>query len=432
MVALIALLGGCERLEGLGELAPAGDVVGILVTPEELVVPLGGTVQLTATGLYADRTTRDVTASVEWVSADAGVATVSDGLDEEGVLAGLSVGETQVTAVLGNVESNVADVRVTDAQLLGLTVEPGTITLPEGETLQLQAVAAWSDGTRGDAAAQVRWITGDGAVAQIASGGVLTAAGEGSTVLHAEWDEVASDEVAVEVLPGSALADLRIVEVEGVGGGGVITLSVTVENDGEADAADFWVDAYLDPGGEPAFGGTGDDFSLVSWVGARGTAQVELTLYAGEGSHEVWVLVDTNLGVEEGDEGNNTFSTTVSGGGGSGGSGPNLEVTYFDYIADDVSIYYAVDVTNSGSEDVEHFYVDVFVDEDDAPGLYEDGDDFTTVEGLGAGETEYADFLVDYTCSWCWSWVLVDGYDNVAETDEDDNLAGPLDVESGY
>lgn len=430
-VGILALSGllGCNRLEALGG-QDAGDVVGILVTPEELVVPLGGTVQLTATGLYADRTTRDVTASVEWAIAGSGAATVSNDLDEEGLLAGVTTGEAEVTATLGDVVSNAADVRVTDAGLLGLTVEPDAVTLAEGDTLQLRAVAAWSDGTRGDAAAQVRWITGDGGVAQIASGGVLTAAGEGATAIHAEWDDVRSGDVAVEVVAGSTLADLSIAEVEGVGGGGVITLSVTVRNQGQAGASAFWVDAYLDPAGEPDFGGTGDDYALVDWVGAGGEAQVELTLYAGDGNHTVWVLADTNEGVEESDESDNTFSTSISGGssGGGGSGGPNLEVTYFDWLADSASVYYAVDVTNSGSEDVGEFYVDVFVDRDDAPELYDDGDDFTTVAGLAAGDTEYADFLVSTGCSYCWSWVMIDGYDYVAETDEDDNVEGPLSV----
>ena len=74
--------------------------------------------------------------------------------------------------------------------------------------------------------------------------------------------------------------------------------------------------------------------------------------------------------------------------------GPDLSITYFDYLAYDTEIYYYVDITNTGDEDAGSFYVDVFVDEDDEPELYDDGDDYTTIESLAVGETEYADFLI--------------------------------------
>ena len=124
----------------------------------------------------------------------------------------------------------------------------------------------------------------------------------------------------------------------------------------------------------------------------------------------------------------NTFSTSITTGGDTEVSGPNLEVTYFDYISDATDVYWYVDVTNSGSEDVSSFFVDLFIDQDAAPELWDDGDTFTTVKSLAAGATTYADFLETTSCDPCSSWVLIDGYDYVYETDEDDNVAGPLTV----
>lgn len=421
----LVLLVGCDRLAGLDELGkPRTDgLVGLLVTPEELVVPLGGDVQLVATGLYADRSTEDLTAVVTWASEDPDVAAVTEELDAEGTLTGVALGETVVWASLEGVTSNAAGVTVTDATLLGLAVEPDPIVLAEGQSLQLSALAAWSDGTRGDAAAQVRWITEDGGVAQIASGGVLTGAGPGETTIRAQWDEVQSEPVSVTVSEGASPADLRVARVEAESGGGVVTLSVTLANDGDVGAGGFWTDAWIDR--EPVFDGAGDDYVFVDWVGPGGEATVELTLYPDDGDHTVWVSADTNHDVEESDEDDNTASIAITTGDAEE-AGPNLAISYFDWIADASSVYWYVDVTNTGSEDVGDFFVDLFVDRDDAPELYDDGDDYVVVEGLGAGETTYADFLADASCAPCWSWVLLDGYDQVAETDEDDNVEGPL------
>ena len=41
-----------------------------------------------------------------------------------------------------------------------------------------------------------------------------------------------------------------------------------------------------------------------------------------------------------------------------------------------------------------------------------------------------ADFIVDTTCTWCSIWAYADIDPYIIETDETDNVAGPLTVES--
>ena len=67
------------------------------------------------------------------------------------------------------------------------------------------------------------------------------------------------------------------------------------------------------------------------------------------------------------------------------------------------------------------------------PLLREDGDQWTQVVSLGAGETTYADFYVpvsslEQVCSYCWSWVTVDSYEEISETNENDNVEGSITV----
>ena len=57
---------------------------------------------------------------------------------------------------------------------------------------------------------------------------------------------------------------------------------------------------------------------------------------------------DTAETVDEIDESDNTASASISVGS-SQQAGPNLEITYFDYLADADSVYYYVDIVNAGS-----------------------------------------------------------------------------------
>lgn len=431
LLALGCNPGGLQPVDPVDSDEPIdGALLGILITPESPIVSVGQALQLTATGLMEDRSSRDLTAVVTWRVDDDHIAIVSDGLDEEGALNALSVGSTTVWAELDGLESVPVTVKVTDAQLMGLTIGPSELDLSVGDSVQLTAQAVFSDGSRADGVGLVRWITGDGDVAQIASGGRLSAAAVGSTEIHAEAQGVSSNVVPVEVKAAqpSAKPDLTVQGVSAEAGGGVITATVTVGNPGTAGAGDFFVDAFLDPSVPPVVGDYGDDYSLVDWVSAGGTKQLSFSFPAEPGSHTLYVLVDSDASVTESNESNNRSEDTITVVDES--TGPNLTVTYFDWLADETSLYYAVDVYNSGTEAVAAFYVDVYVDQTSAPVVPSDGDDFVEVTSLAAGDTAFADFLLETWCASCRSWVLVDSYDDIEETDESDNVAGPLTVVS--
>ena len=72
------------------------EVLGILVTPDDLVLPTGESAQLRVTGLLAEHESVDLTSSVQWSVVDAGVAAVSDALDQEGQVDALGAGITQL------------------------------------------------------------------------------------------------------------------------------------------------------------------------------------------------------------------------------------------------------------------------------------------------------------------------------------------------
>lgn len=421
LVLLTACSGGEDGVD-------YSDVLGILISPEAVIVPEGDSVQLQARGLREDRTSVDLTDVVTWDAR--GSISVSNDLDSEGLLSGDRLGGGAVWAELEGILSEEVSVTVTDAELLGLSVEPDAVTVAEGKTTQLTATATWSDGTRADASSQVRWIIDDGDVATVSSAGLVSGVEAGGTSIVASWDDHSSDDIPVTVVAGASDADLVISELEGEASDTEITLTIRVENLGDVGASDFFVDAYLDFSGTPTAYDYGDAYTLVDYVGPGDTEQIVLSFDAEEGSHTVTVMVDSGDYVSEENEDNNLASGSIDVSA-DAGDGPNLEVTYFDYIADDTYIYYLVDITNSGSEDVDSFFVDVFVDAYAEPELYDDGDDYTTITSLEAGGTTYADFLIEEYCYYaCYSYVLIDGYDYVEETDETDNVSGPLYVYS--
>src|SRR6185436_9855836 len=97
----------------------AAQLTAIQVAPQAPSVPLGLTRALTATGIYTDSSTRDLTTSLTWSSDDAGVATVSNVSGENGLVRTVAEGTALVSASNGTL-TGTSSVTVAPAILVSL------------------------------------------------------------------------------------------------------------------------------------------------------------------------------------------------------------------------------------------------------------------------------------------------------------------------
>ena len=349
--------------------APQGEMLGLLITPAEPVLTVGGESQLVAYAFYESGDSMDVTATVEWDVISGDAIAVRDDLDFEGVAVGLRTGTASVVASMDDLSSEAIMVRVTDASVVGLSINPNSLDLKYGASSWLTAMADFSDGTRGDFSGGVRWITGDPAIVTVAADGRATGMAAGLAQVRAEYEGVTATPVDVSVLSDDASSD---------------------------DPGDDNTDPFGDDDDDDETGDDDDDET-----GTPGDDDDDVTEPEGD---------------DDDDE--------------TGGDGqPNLEVTYFEAYVGDGETYYFIDVTNTGDADSGGFYVDLFTDPWWAPEVGDDGDSFLWIDGLDAGETVYADFGIGDSPWWGWdSYVVLDTTEEVAESDENDNIEGPLEV----
>jgi subtilisin-like proprotein convertase family protein len=129
------------------------------------------TQQLSATGLYSDDSSKDVTAQLTWASGNASIATVST----TGLVTAVASGTTSVSGSVGTV-SETATVTVAAAAVTAVAVAPTTANLPLGRTVQLVAAAAYSDGTTSDVTQQATWTSGTPANVTVSATGLAAAA----------------------------------------------------------------------------------------------------------------------------------------------------------------------------------------------------------------------------------------------------------------
>lgn len=159
----------------------------IEVTPTNPSLAKGSTVQLTATGVYSDNSTKDLTSEVSWSSSSATIATVT----AAGISSGMTVGKATITAASGIVSGNTI-LNVTAAVLKSIEVTPQKPTLPRNFILQFAATGVYTDNTTQNITSQVTWASSQSMVATISASGLATSIAAGKTIVSATLGNVSS------------------------------------------------------------------------------------------------------------------------------------------------------------------------------------------------------------------------------------------------
>ena len=155
---------GASGTAGL-TVSPAA-LVSITLTPANATIALGETQQFAANGTYTDGSTQDVTTSVQWSSASAQVAVISNEVGSQGLATSAGAGTTTISATLSGV-SGTTGLTVGPGALTSIAITPANPTIPLGTTIQLGATGTFSDGSTADITTTVTWSSDQPTVASV-------------------------------------------------------------------------------------------------------------------------------------------------------------------------------------------------------------------------------------------------------------------------
>jgi hypothetical protein len=151
-------------------------------------LPIGQTVSLVATGVFADGSKQDVTSQATWSSSSTAIATVGNTSTSKGRVTGVAAGTVTVTATIQAV-SGTLQISVVAKKIASIAITPTQPILQRGVTQPFKATALYDDNSTGDLTQQAIWSTGDtGVLSVVATGanaGLATAQAAGTTSITA-------------------------------------------------------------------------------------------------------------------------------------------------------------------------------------------------------------------------------------------------------
>lgn len=180
--SVTAASGSVSSLPALIAVTPAPpSLASIVITPLSTSLAMGQSQQLTATGVYSDSSTQDLTGTVTWASTNPSVASVS----ASGMAAAVGTGQSSLTAAYSSITSAPASINVTAAALTSIAVAPTAVSIATGETQQFSATGLFSDGSAIDITNSVMWASDTLAVATLSPTGLATGVGVGTANVSA-------------------------------------------------------------------------------------------------------------------------------------------------------------------------------------------------------------------------------------------------------
>ena len=191
----------------------AATLTALSITPAVQTVGLNATVQFTATGIFSDGSSEDLTNLVAWTSSNASVATLSN----TGLATTLGVGSAQITATFAGVNASTT-LNVILADLVSITINHSAVSasapvnapflMGKHTREQFYAWGNYSDGSS-HLLANVAWSSNKVSFASASSNGVVRSKQKsGSVTIKAAYAGV-SGTLAVNVTNAS-LSSLSI------------------------------------------------------------------------------------------------------------------------------------------------------------------------------------------------------------------------------
>ena len=161
----------------------------IVVSPINPTRPGGQKVQFTATAIYTNNSSKNVTQQATWTSSNAMVATMGAGPAQAGVASTIAAGASTITATYGGLPGT-STLTVTAATVVSITVTPIGPTFAVGTKQSFQAQAIYSDNTSQNITQQATFQSSNGGVATTTNNGHVTAVAPGTATISATYQGV--------------------------------------------------------------------------------------------------------------------------------------------------------------------------------------------------------------------------------------------------
>lgn len=197
-VTITATLGAA--LGNAGFTVTNAKIASISITPAVVTIPIGGHSHFTATGVFNDQSTADITSSATWTSNNTAVATVGSSSGSFGTAVGVSTGNASIQASFtanGATATGNTELTVDSGTLTSIALNPSSTLVAAGSSVQYNAIGNFSDNTSETINQFVTWSSSNTSAATVSQVGSATGQSSGVATITAQSGNIAGQATLV-------------------------------------------------------------------------------------------------------------------------------------------------------------------------------------------------------------------------------------------
>lgn len=166
-------------------LTVTASLTSMLITPANSGVIVGQNRQLTATGVYSDGSSANLTSQVSWTSSDTAIAVANTSMaTNSGLITGVAAGSVQIGASMAGVAAETT-LTVRTTSLASISVAPLLSSVAVEFSRQFSATAIYADGSTANISDAVLWASTDTDIATLNNSGLATGLAAGVVQISA-------------------------------------------------------------------------------------------------------------------------------------------------------------------------------------------------------------------------------------------------------
>jgi len=185
-------------------------ITSILISPANVTLPIGGALRFSATGVFSDSSTQDLTGQVTWSSSNTAVATVVSSPGNGGFTVGVSAVTSNISAKFsfaGASATGTTLLTVSSATLASIALSPATAEIAPASGIEYTAMATFTDGSKENVNALCSWSSSNPKIAIVGTGGA-TGESAGAVTITAQDGSVTA--TATLLVNSSTLTSLQV------------------------------------------------------------------------------------------------------------------------------------------------------------------------------------------------------------------------------
>ncbi len=188
-----------DGITGTAVLSVTPALESIAIAQSNPTLPKGEIGGFTATALFADNSTMNITSDATWASANTATATISNAVGSIGRASALAIGSSSISATFEGVTASTS-LTVSPAVLTSISVSAASPNINQGSTDQFTASGLYSDNSTQDLTGLVAWTSATPSVATISSAGLASGIAPGNSTISASYQGI-SGSTALAVSP---------------------------------------------------------------------------------------------------------------------------------------------------------------------------------------------------------------------------------------